>query len=260
MSRRHDKEMQRIRASLLGELKKRSALRDEILDELKGKQRPSKFFGHPAVLLVIGFIFTSVLGASLSSYWQSRQWHRQQSLQARQRALEQKYQIANEVAQAVGEAYGPAAGVLSAVQIEFGPLRRQELKEKVPAWRQARQQLLAKSSALVQKLGTHFSVDPTSNHLEPKDARSHFLNIFYGIHRNYVEIANLLEELEEKKGEKGKDKDRINSKAKSLLESLSNLRDTETVKLMELLAADIKKDTDRYESEGLKTFWSYIFS
>jgi hypothetical protein len=260
MSRRHDKEMQRLRASLLKELKKRESLKKDILDELKDKRKPSKFFGHPAVLLVLGFIFTSVLGASFSSYWQSREWHRQQSLQAKQRALEQKYQIANEVAQAIGEAYGPAAGVISAIQIEYTPLRQQELKEKVPVWRQARQQFLIKSSALVQKLGTHFPVDTTATYNDPKDARSHFLNIFYAIHRNYVELGNLLEELEEKKGEKGMEKDAINSKAKAILERMSNLRDVETVKLMEILAGDIKKDTDKYESEGLKSFWSYIFS
>lgn len=260
MSRRHDKEMERLRVSLLKELKRRESLKSDILDELKGKRRSSKFFSHPAVLLVLGFIFTSVLGASLSSYWQSREWHRQQSLQAKERALEQKYQIANEVAQSIGEAYGPAAGVISAIQIEYTPLRRQELKEKVPAWRQARQQLLIKSSALVQKLGTHFPVDPTSTFQEPKDARSHFLKIFYAIHRNYVDISNLLEELEQKRGKKGKEKDAIDDKAKSILESLSDLRDVETVKLMEILAGDIKEDTDRYEREGLKSFWSYLFS
>jgi hypothetical protein len=52
---------------------------------------------HPAVLLVLGFIFTTVIGSVLSGWWQYQQWARQETLRANEEATKERLAVAEDV-------------------------------------------------------------------------------------------------------------------------------------------------------------------
>jgi hypothetical protein len=77
-------------------------------------KRISKFFQHPAVLLVISFIITGVIGALVANRWQSREWNRQQKLQSEEwdrqqlrlldlHGIDVKYKLIEEITKSIGE-------------------------------------------------------------------------------------------------------------------------------------------------------------
>jgi hypothetical protein len=276
MSHRQERARQRLKASILEELRKQDALKRDVLAELNRRRSFAQVLQHPAALLVLGFLFTSVLGARFSAYWQSQEWHRQQALQTRQRALEQKYQIANEVAQAVGEIYAASAGVLSSVHIDNVRKRQQEVEEKRKPWLEARQQWLAKSSTLLQRLTTHFAVDPQASSDNPTDVRTMFIHIYDQIHITNVHIANTLGQLESNGWDKKKfiepggrcvenrlealegegklsrsevleQSKQITTEAETMCiveDELNQMRDVETEKLMRMIARELRDEAN----------------
>jgi preprotein translocase subunit Sss1 len=56
-------------------------LKESIRKEL---QKPKKdelisgFFAHPAVLLILGFVLTGLVGGALTDKWKAREWDNQQ--------------------------------------------------------------------------------------------------------------------------------------------------------------------------------------
>src|SRR6266702_1717540 len=50
----------------------------------------SRFWQHPAILLILGFLFTGVAGAWLTSYWKQSEWDNQQDYLVAQRSLDRK--------------------------------------------------------------------------------------------------------------------------------------------------------------------------
>lgn len=146
-----------LKTKILEELQKQELLRDELLKELRPQSKPSGFFNHPAILLVLGFLLTSGAGAFITSCWQQTQWEQQQLVLARQRALDQKYELANEVAKAVGEHHAAISGVLFAItHTRDDEVLCRELPTRLSAWHEANRIWLINSSTLLQKLTVHF--------------------------------------------------------------------------------------------------------
>lgn len=136
----------------------REQLKKEILNDLKPSESGFfEFLKHPAVLLILGFILTTLAGGWLTSNWQSREWYNQQLYLARQRELDQKYAITDQLTKAVGQSVTAADDVLAMFYWEGSPKARStDEKEIREYWRQSSRAWRVDSSSLVPKLAAHF--------------------------------------------------------------------------------------------------------
>jgi hypothetical protein len=136
-------------------------LKKEIFDELTPKESKRwKFLAHPALLLLIGFIFTTVLGTVFSSCWQNRQSSLEQDRLTRQAVIKQKYEIKDEVIKAVAETNTAAEDVLASYG--WGPhdsRRRTDAPERLEKWQNASASWRTKSKILAENLSFRFN-DP----------------------------------------------------------------------------------------------------
>lgn len=78
----------------------------------------SKFFQHPAVLLVIGFAVTGLLGGWLANSWQSKEWDRQQLRLLVIHGFELKYKLIEDITRSIGERNAAALGIITRLLIE----------------------------------------------------------------------------------------------------------------------------------------------
>src|ERR1051325_4570296 len=97
-------EKEKIKSDILTALSDREALKKELLDEIKlPKNNWATAMQHPAVLIVLGFILTGIVGGALSSYWQNQQKIKEQYLLAKHHELEQKSELSNEAVKTIRE-------------------------------------------------------------------------------------------------------------------------------------------------------------
>lgn len=113
----------------------------------------STFFKHPAVLLLLGFLSTGVLGASLASFWKSREWHNEQRYLFGQRALQKKYELTEEAFKAVAETTTAAENVLALYAFNGSD---EDFKTQRAAWDKSSQTWRIESKVLREKLETYF--------------------------------------------------------------------------------------------------------
>src|SRR5688572_19574722 len=96
-----------FRKELLAEVAKQQTVKNEILLELFGKkvEKARPFIEHPLFLLVLGFFFTGVLGAALSTFLQDRSWENQQSVLSQQEELKVRTALIDETAAAAAATF-----------------------------------------------------------------------------------------------------------------------------------------------------------
>lgn len=135
-------------------------LKKEILDDLRGslKQGGKGFWENPAVLLLLGFLLTGVVGTWFTAYWQSQQQAVQRIEQARERALQQKYEISDQINKAVAEIYTASQVMLNPLTYPPQNLKTfdQEINDREVFWKQANRAWLVSSQLLQQKLAVNF--------------------------------------------------------------------------------------------------------
>lgn len=158
-----------LKKELLAEIEKES-LKKEILNELKPKDPFwETFFKHPAFLLIAGFILTTLLGTTLTSYWQYKTWSGQQKYLEQQNKSEQwritqqakikqKYEIKDEIIKTVAETNTAAEDILLSLTWDSNDSRRKaEALERAKSWREASQNWRTNSKILRDKVVFRFS-------------------------------------------------------------------------------------------------------
>src|SRR5688572_5240146 len=80
------KDREALVSDIVKEMRKDSVKEEASAKLKKGDwlQALSKFFQHPAVLLILGFTITGWIGAKLANNWQSQEWNRQQGVQSKE--------------------------------------------------------------------------------------------------------------------------------------------------------------------------------
>jgi len=76
------------------------------------KKRLAELTKHPAVLLVLTFFLTTLVGSVVTSWWQYQQWARQQALQANQEVTKERIAVITLTAQSVAASFAAAEDVL----------------------------------------------------------------------------------------------------------------------------------------------------
>lgn len=89
----------------------KESLKKEITEEVQAALA-KKNFGQQLLLLLLGFIFTGIVGSWLTSHWKDREWKNQQLHMARQRSIDQKYAVTDKITKGVAEAYVSAEDIL----------------------------------------------------------------------------------------------------------------------------------------------------
>jgi hypothetical protein len=141
----------------------------------------SKFFSHPAILLIFGFFLTGIVGSALTSYWSDRQWSNQQSYLERQRLLEKKFDLIDQTIKAIAETNTAAEDVLATSF--WAGWQKEEITERRARWETSSHEWRVASKSLYPKLEIYFT-NP--------DIPSTFNNIM--VNRNQLgnKITNLL--------------------------------------------------------------------
>ena len=165
-------------AKLKDEIRKdieKDKIKEEILEEIKTKSSKSDgFLKHPATLLVLGFLLTTILGTTLTSCWKSleldneREYLSTQTRCERERQtksdeIKQKYEVKDEIIRRVAETNTAAEEILLYFQMK--PARRErEQNERVTYWKEATRNWRTNEKILKQRLLLRFS-DPSVNQL-----------------------------------------------------------------------------------------------
>lgn len=133
---------------------------------ISGKQI-SSFFQHPAVLLIIGFALTGIIGAWLTGRWQRNEWDRQQFVQSQEwdrqqlrlldiHSIDLKYEIINEITKSIGERNAAATGIV--VPLLGGISDRELIKEEqepIKNWQKVSHDWRTDSQILRLKIAAH---------------------------------------------------------------------------------------------------------
>ena len=118
----------------------RDQLKIELLEEIRSKKEKtsfSTFASHPAFLLIIGFIFTGIIGTLITSRWQKSEWDRQQARLVHIKRIDQKEKLMEELVQSVADSNATEEDVLNAFSDEWRPRDPQRGKiteERLEAW------------------------------------------------------------------------------------------------------------------------------
>jgi hypothetical protein len=225
----------------------KESLKREILDELnKPKNKLAEFFKHPAVIVVITFILTGLLGAWLTAAWQSREWDRQQALQSREwnrqqirlvqiREIEQRYKIVEDVSAAVTGHDAAARDALITFTWPINRLRAEEAPERMKHWRQVNKEWRANSQKLLQTLIVHFKDPRVQLTFEEMLEERRDIN-------DKIEMlqAEVIENSEISEDEKFKKK--VYDASDSINRTTGNLRH-----LVEVMVAEIRTDVELHE-------------
>ena len=118
----------------------RDQLKIELPEEIRSKKEKtslSTFASHPAFLLIIGFIFTGIIGTLITSKWQKSEWDRQQARLVHIRRIDQKEKLMEELVQSVADSNATEEDVLNAFSDEWrprDPQREKITEERLEAW------------------------------------------------------------------------------------------------------------------------------
>jgi hypothetical protein len=138
-------------------------LKDEIRKELEPptpavvESAWSKFFAHPATLLALGFILTTLVGSWLTYYWKHRDWKNQQSYLTQQRALDKKYALIDATFKEVSLTLAAGEDVLATFYTDNWTTT--EIEERRTNWQKTSRNWRVASKVLRQNLAVHFT-DP----------------------------------------------------------------------------------------------------
>jgi hypothetical protein len=216
---------------VLAELE-RESFKNTVLQELREASKRKSLFQHPAFLLFFGFMLTGGLGTWLTSYWQSKAKQNEQAQLAHERAIQQKYEVADQINKAVAESYAGEQVMIGTLSSDQVLKNSKEAAEREGYWKQAARTWVINSLILRQKLAVNF-----------KDE---------GAGKLYVDIVDMVEELHIHVRE-GLDKTRenknralSNESVQPLLDEADDIRE-KTQQLLLIMVEEIHKD------EGLET-------
>lgn len=149
----------------------RENLKKEILGELRpGKFSLGDFLKHPASLLVVGFLLTTIFGTIITAYWKKKEWSNEQdylmtqSRCDRERAtksetIKQKYEVKDDIIKGVAETNTAAEEILR--YFLLSPARRNaEATDRLKYWKDASRGWRINSKVLDQRLLFRFK-DPS---------------------------------------------------------------------------------------------------
>jgi hypothetical protein len=167
----HPDEKERLKREILDELKKQDSLKEEIVKELQpvgwGKSI-SKAIQHPISLLLIGFIFTGVIGTWLSHQWQQREWNRQLELQKKEwidqqirvlqtHEIQEKHEMVEQITKSISDNNAAANNLMFQLQYsKFTSLKSEQRNEIMKEYIQAVQNWHVSSALLQQLLNSHY--------------------------------------------------------------------------------------------------------
>lgn len=157
-----------------------SQIRDQLKQDQKASwpKRISKFFQHPAFLLVLGFAITGLIGGLLANRWQRKEWDRQQEIQKNEwerqqlrtldiHGIDLKYRIIDELTKAIGERNAAAKGILSPLEQELNHQQLiQEEKERLASWEKVSNDWRVNSQILKLKIATHIKAQDAAKIFE----------------------------------------------------------------------------------------------
>jgi len=130
----------------------------EIRDELQAtepKSRVAKFFGHNAILLLLGFILTTGAGSWLTYYWKTKDWENQQKYLARQRALDKKYAVIDRTFKEVAVTVTASQDVLATYF--WDTWREKDIEDRRANWLKTSRDWRIASNVLRQSIAINFS-------------------------------------------------------------------------------------------------------
>jgi hypothetical protein len=146
-----------IKAELLEEIEKQDELRKEILESLRIRGRGRNFFNHPAMLLIIGFFLTSVVGTILTSSWQERDKRKQDARLLKELTLKNKTEVINETSALILQTYSASSDMIAVFQRgEIPEIRQKVLLERMDYWQKASREWRQKYPILERRLKSHF--------------------------------------------------------------------------------------------------------
>jgi len=159
-------ERERIITEIVEEIRK-DGIKSEAgarIKQLSWGERISGFFQHPAVLIIIGFLATGVVGGILANRWQrteserqeerqTQEWNRQQRRLLTIHNIDLKYQIISDLTKSLGERNGAATAVLEALAQSVHD--RQISKEVLKKWDAANTEWRIQSQVLKLRISAH---------------------------------------------------------------------------------------------------------
>lgn len=157
-----------IKDELLDELRKQDNLRKELLKDLQPTDWASsfsRFIQHPALLLIIGFLLTSGLGAGVTYFWQKRERIEGQRQAAHKLEMEKKHAIAENILKSVAETN---TAVEDLVNLYFNSepdkvVRDQMETERLQYWQSTSRDWRVTSKILQQQIKDHFENQAAQN-------------------------------------------------------------------------------------------------
>jgi hypothetical protein len=156
-------EIEALKKEVLAEIQ-RESLKKEIVRDIQtpgGKFSFQRLTQHPAFLLILGFVLTSLVGAGLTAYWQTKQWEKQQSRLVQLKGIEQKYEIIEEVTKAIGESNAAEQDVIFALSFNWrldDPRRFEERDRRIDYWREQGGRTWRVNTAIIeQRLAIRFN-------------------------------------------------------------------------------------------------------
>jgi len=232
-----------IKREVLEQLKLES-INEEVAKEPQGANAGfsfSQFAQHPAFLVIVGFVLTGIVGNLLLSYWQQREWERQQIRLVQIRGIEQKYAVIDEIAKAIGEHNSAAQNVVVVVLRDLDDNTRlnSELPELSKGWDTARRDWRGSSSILKQKLIVYF---------KNKEARELFESIRDLKRRMNVDLSAWLADLNSRNLNQLNSIESRSAQAEEHVRTVSQLTDETSGKFEQmagLLVKDIQGTVER---------------
>ena len=156
-------EKEALKKEILEEVKKRESIR-EILSELEppNKTQFSNFLKHPVVLLVLGFLFTGVIGAWLTSYWKTKEWDYQQKrlrqVSQAEQLVKHKTEIRDEVRKDTENALGADSEIVALILAEANTnTRSKDIEERKTRWRESVRQWNTDLGKMRQAISSEFT-------------------------------------------------------------------------------------------------------
>lgn len=265
-------EMESLKNEVVAEIRKES-FKKELLEELEMRGfRASlrKTAQHPAVLLILGFGLTSLLGSGLTFLWQNKANAKQESRAAeqrdfeqrqnsRQRLIQQKYLLVDEVAKAVAETSTAAEDILDA----WDRANKQAYPERLKYWQvEGSRKWRVANKTLIPKLSSTFR-DPQVGAIFDKiiEHRSYIGNYIVNLRVLHDRLGWAgMEKCKEvgkfKKNDPCKDVTDFKDKALTRINRMAD----ELGKLMNVMVLEIKVDEQPIVPPVQGSFWTRLFS
>jgi hypothetical protein len=111
-------------------------------------------FSQQVVLLILGFVCTTLVGGALTYFWKERDWRNQQSYLAAQRALDKKYAVIDKTFKEVAATTAAADDVLASYYAKN--LVPKDINERMDNWHKTSRDWRVASKVLSASLAANF--------------------------------------------------------------------------------------------------------